>query len=171
MQTKLYFVHMQQLIAHMGSKTILMMMYSLIWVHSHILTSVIFGYIKCTSVSKWSYPWKMWNYTNLLVPADSRWKGEEVSSLHTFQSYRWLPRKVMKQSSTDTWRKNQKNWDIKMSVLQPCKSTWQNGAGHPPCSLIVAIVTLAADREWTFLCRKQEVRSVIIITAVSEIWK
>lgn len=41
-------------------------------------------------------------FVSLLVPADSRWKGEEVTSLHTFQSNRRLPREVMKQSSTDT---------------------------------------------------------------------
>lgn len=48
-----------------------------------------------------------------------------------------------------------------VNVPQAWKCKRQNAAGHAPCSLMVAMVTLAADREWTFLCRKQEVRKVV----------
>lgn len=47
--------------------------------------------------------------------------------------------------------------------------TAKTGAGRPPRSLMVAMVTLAADREWTFLCRQQE--DVNVVTAFRENFK
>lgn len=43
---------------------------------------------------------------------------------------------------------------------------FKKGAGLSPCSLMVAMVTLAADREWTFLCRKHEEEVVVVTTDV-----
>ena len=37
--------------------------------------------------------------------------------------------------------------------------TWVTGGRHPPCSLMVSMVTSAADREWTFLCGERRTRS------------
>lgn len=50
------------------------------------------------------------------------------------------------ESEEKSWRSN---------VSQTCRRG-KNGARGPPCSFMVAMVTLAADREWTFLCRRDQ---------------
>lgn len=55
-----------------------------------------------------------------------------------------------------------KSWNAQLRRRRVNVHTEHGAVSHPPRSLMVTVVTLAADREWTFLSRKQETRWVVI---------